>query len=521
MHVGQHQVVHQHALGLAGDLGEDVGQPGDRHVDRQRRRRRQLADQLLGVRARAVHGGQPLERVGDVGGQRHQAGDDGVAAGIAFGARQSDRHAGDQRLVGQRVALDQVAPQRTPAKGQHDVVDLDLALLRDAADALEVEAHQGQLAACRQAAVEQGFGCGVHRHQAVVGRVAVRIDQAAEGLAQLGHRLQVGLDLLRLPMPPVGRGAVSGVAGRGRPLAGLRRSRDCDLDGLVEAARGGLLAVELDRPVRRQVARTGIGAGRRLRQFDAPLPVHQRVMDAREGGVAAAAQPLDQVLLPQRPRAVERVAVQPRDQLEQFALAAGVGQCVVKDMLVEVDLVEHLPRRHAQTAARAGEAVVERRAVGGEAQHALAQLVHEIRPGAARQLQHLNAADVHRRLRRLHQQQPGIEHVHRLELHVRPRCCWVAVAGRWRALTGVGGHGKSRVGPCRRRLTAVTKPSSATPTVKPSTTTSLQAPTTAADALRALHHAGRSRSGCCDRWDGARAPRASSLPACGPAWLPG
>jgi hypothetical protein len=47
-----------------------------------------------------VHG-QSLERIGHVGGQRHLRRDDGVAAGFGIGRAIGDRHADDQRLVGQ------------------------------------------------------------------------------------------------------------------------------------------------------------------------------------------------------------------------------------------------------------------------------------------------------------------------------------------------------------------------------------------------------------------------------------
>ena len=64
---------------------------------------------------------------------------------------------------------------------------------------------------------------------------------------------------------------------------------------------------------------------------------------------APALQAFDQVDLPQRAVEVHRVRMQARNEDAQLALAAGIGQCRMPQVILQVDLVSDL-ERGAQTA---------------------------------------------------------------------------------------------------------------------------------------------------------------------------
>ena len=81
------------------------------------------------------------------------------------------------------------------------------------------------------------------------------------------------------------------------------------------------------------------------RDLQAVLPVGHRVVHLLDEGTPAALDAVDDVELPQRPGAVERIGEHRRGEVEQLAQRARRGQGDVADVVVEVDVVGVDPHR--------------------------------------------------------------------------------------------------------------------------------------------------------------------------------
>ena len=112
----------------------------------------------------------------------------------------------------------------------------------------------------------------------------------------------------------------------------------------------------------------------------------------------AVAQALDQVRLPQRPLAGEAGAVQPRAEVEQLADPAGLGQRAVPEVVLEVEVVVLGPRPLAGGGDAAGRPLEEQRRHLVDLGHLLVDPPGVVAPSTLRLLEQLEAADVHRHL---------------------------------------------------------------------------------------------------------------------------
>ena len=101
----------------------------------------------------------------------------------------------------------------------------------------------------------------------------------------------------------------------------------------------GTLAPLADGPERRQPARIGIGRQRAQDQAYPADAVDQRVVHLDVDREAVLLESLDQVQLPQWAVQVELVAVQPRDEDAELALATRFRQCRVAHVVVEIEVV--------------------------------------------------------------------------------------------------------------------------------------------------------------------------------------
>jgi hypothetical protein len=143
-------------------------------------------------------------------------------------------------------------------------------------------------------------------------------------------------------------------------------------------------------------------------QRHAGLAVDARVVHLAVQRHLAALQALDDVQLPQRPAAVHQRRVQSADELLQPLEAAGPRQDDMADVVVDVQVVVVHPNRVGQVEGHQRELALERAdEVQPRRQVGLGILV-EIACVALRQVEHGQAADVHRHLRRLEVQERGV-----------------------------------------------------------------------------------------------------------------
>lgn len=142
---------------------------------------------------------------------------------------------------------------------------------------------------------------------------------------------------------------------------------------------------------------------------------------------ASVAEPFDQVRLPQRPVPVQKPAVQPRRQLQQFAYPTRRGQRRPAQVVVEVDVVVDGPREVGDATEHRAGMLAERLLETGLLRHGLMDIVQELRArDAVRRFEQLQPADVHRMLPRLDEQEHRIgrrDQLHRGSLRVADHLC--------------------------------------------------------------------------------------------------
>ncbi len=90
-------------------------------------------------------------------------------------------------------------------------------------------------------------------------------------------------------------------------------------------------------------------------------PVHERVVGLVDVGVAAAAEPLDEVQLPERPSKVQRLGHQPSDQLAQLGVVARAWQRDAPHVPLEIEARVIGPDRVVEAERRARHALAETR----------------------------------------------------------------------------------------------------------------------------------------------------------------
>ena len=131
----------------------------------------------------------------------------------------------------------------------------------------------------------------------------------------------------------------------------------------------------------------------------AGIAVVERVMDLGVGGEAAALEPLNQVELPKRVVPVERLAVQPRHQLQQLAHPPGPRQRRQPDVVLQVEVVLLGPPDVAKASDRVGGPLSQPRVDRGVGEQLVVQPADMVRVGGRRQLVDGKAGHM-RRLRR-------------------------------------------------------------------------------------------------------------------------
>ena len=137
-------------------------------------------------------------------------------------------------------------------------------------------------------------------------------------------------------------------------------------------------------------------------------PVHRAVVNLDVDGERVPLEPFDEMVLPQRAAAVERNGVQSSDQGPQFLHAAGLGQRLVTDVVVEVQLVFEHPHRVVDAERRRLEPAAIGRQQFKSRRHMLAETRKEIVP-RRRRLEDRHAGDMHGRLGRLRVEEERVE----------------------------------------------------------------------------------------------------------------
>ena len=242
-----------------------------------------------------------------MGAERNQNLAHGTPGGTLFLARHRHRAGGDQRLLGQRVLLDQVAAQRTPAHGKQNLVDRSAALdgCPQRLHARDRQRLRAQPPARGERTVQDGLRRRIRCDHPFARLVLARGRHRRQGLAPTGQRLEFGRRF-------------------------DRRLRFACALGLVER----------HRPDRREATRRGLGRACVVSQAHAALAVELRVVDLLVDGIAPTLQAFYQVRLPQRARTVQPVDVQPRHEFTQLALAAWLGQGVQVQVVLDLDVVD-------------------------------------------------------------------------------------------------------------------------------------------------------------------------------------
>ena len=256
---------------------------------------------------------QLLHRVGGEHRQRHQQRGDLVGALDRAGA-DVHRHAGDERLLRQRVALHQVVAQRRRVTAASTT---SLTFVPNASLIALMSAKSTFVkAASRDAGQPAVDVVDVRRRERQRHRRALR-DGAADHAAHLPEPLRRAGDHLHATHRPARRvqrrPARRATTADGAAL-GSRRGRRLDL-----AALG---------PEVEQV-RHHVGAGR---------AVQRRVVHLRDQRDLAGREPLDEPQLPQRPAAVEQLGADLADQRAERVQVARRRQRDAVQVRVEVDV---------------------------------------------------------------------------------------------------------------------------------------------------------------------------------------
>ncbi len=358
----------------------------DQHgvVDQRRRAHLPEVGATRGTAARDER--ETLAHILDVGAEADIGEADRVAARLLGVARQRHGDRGDQRLARQLVEFQEVAPQGAAAGREQHVVDAAAGGLADRLHARERGRLRGDAPLRRDIAVQDRA-----RRLGERGEVGIGLD-AERGRGRARQAAQ---------QPRDGTGLAQERAGQHAEHAGMPRP----------AARP---APALLRPDRRRVAlRRVVGE---VQQTDARHSVGQRVVQLAVHGEAPAVQALDQVDLPERPVEIHRVGVQARDEHAELALAAGIGQRRVPQVVVEVHLLEFLEVRQRPAQSHAAQSVIERRRRHRETAQVLVDLPREATRRIGRRQERLQSRDVHRRLAGFHEHEAQVEQVQRLDV---------------------------------------------------------------------------------------------------------
>ena len=138
----------------------------------------------------------------------------------------------------------------------------------------------------------------------------------------------------------------------------------------------------------------------RLREQHGRAAVHHRVMDLGVERRALPRQTLYDIELPERPRPIEQDGVQPRDRFVQLRVGARRGQDQPTDMIVEIDVLVRIPARVIQMQRRRVKLLPQDRHQRHPTDQEVPVRLEEPAAVGFRQVQQVQAGDVHRRLRR-------------------------------------------------------------------------------------------------------------------------
>ena len=164
-----------------------------------------------------------------------------------------------------------------------------------------------------------------------------------------------------------------------------------------------------------------IGRQCALHQLQHGHTVDQRVVELAVEGEPTVVQPLDEVCLPQRAVPVEQAAVQQRGQLEQIADPPRRRQRRAPHVVVDVDVIRVVvgPSNVGESADNPGRSLAEGGLEIAVGDQSVVGLPGELRSGALRRLEQLQAADVHGVLARFGQQENRVGRRHQLHRPIK------------------------------------------------------------------------------------------------------
>ena len=274
----------------------------------------------LGLGRRPGDGSQPLPGVSDVRAELGDQEGDRGAHRLVVGLAKVDGDPRRQRAVGQMRVLGQVAPQRGTREVQDDVVQRAVGGPRQTLHALEL------VLLGRESALA-GDPLAEHR----IGRTVGRLERARI------HRRQREIETGAREPRRHGGALAHQAERRSERAVSVRRAL---ADRPAPFGHG---------PEGRRARLRRVGRERAHDQAHAADAVDQRMVDLAVHRETVAFEPLDQVHLPERAVQVELVAVQPRDQDAELALAARVWQRRMAHVVIEIDVVDLAHDREPRT----------------------------------------------------------------------------------------------------------------------------------------------------------------------------
>ena len=406
----------------------------------------------LALQQQLVGANEALERIGFVGGDRHDHHRHPVPerALLLLGAHRH-RHHGHERLVGQLVALDQPLPQGRRAQAHHHVVHGDGGGVLDRLDGVEREPPDGQAAVGRDLAVEERGGrpSGGHLEHVRILVGAQCLARACNGPGERGHARE-----------GVGAGQVDQIGQRGGdraqgPQRLVRQAEHAAAEHLQLTGRPLAAAV---RRGRRDLPPLGARVEQDGEQLVARYAVHRRVVDLGQQRHATTLEPVDQVQLPQRPAAVQRAGEDAGHDLGQAVVVARRRDSGLADVEVEIEVRVLDPVGQVEAERNLGQAPLEHgQQVKPLADQAADVLCGKVAAGGGGRVVHRQASDMPVGPGVLHAQELGIqagELAHGDILPLAPPR-WnappVSCAPRSSVYRGPGPRSAPRPGPCRHR----------------------------------------------------------------------
>ena len=393
-HVGHGHVEHRpRTPAHAGDQRQDIRRHECDGVlrDRCRRQPRQLA---LGTQGRIRDGVQTLGGRLDVGTEIGDDEGDGVAGFLIVCRAYRNRNTGRERPLGQLADLAQVTAQRPAADREHDIVDRHVGVRRQRLEFAQ-RVELGGIAPLRlDPAVE-------HRRRRRE-RQARRTGGRTRALEHAAHDTREARQRAHL----LGRAA--------------HKLRDRAIEPRADFARRAFAAFfRLHGPERWPVHVAGV-IGQRARELaHAGDAVDQRMVQLDIDREPVAFQPLDEMRLPRRVAKIQWMTVQARGQFAEFALAAGIRQRRVAEVILDVDLVEQLPFRGDVTQSARAQPMIPGRVGLGEAVIVLDDSSRQILRRVIGHPERQQAAHLHGRVFRFDVQPGRIDQIEALGLHRR------------------------------------------------------------------------------------------------------